>query len=73
MVIHNELRNNGIPSVAFHSHTPGDTITDNMIVANHISGNGADLYDTAIPGPTGINVNSGCGFGFSPLPASPPC
>ena len=65
MVIHNELLNNGIPGVAFHSHAPGDTFADNMIVANQISGNGADLFDTATPGPTGINVNSG--FGFSPI------
>jgi hypothetical protein len=65
VVIHNKLINNGIPGVAFHSHAPGDTFADNMIVANQISGNGADLFDTATPGPTGINVNSG--FGFSPI------
>jgi Right handed beta helix region len=65
VVIHNELRNNGIPGVAFHSHAPGDTIANNMIVANHISGNGADLFDTETPGPTGINVNSG--FGGTPI------
>ena len=35
---------------------------DNMIVANQISGNRADLFDTATPGPTGINVNSGFWF-----------
>ena len=61
VVIHNELRNNGIPGVAFHSHAPGDTFADNVIVANHISGNGADTGDTPTPGPTGINVNSGFG------------
>jgi nitrous oxidase accessory protein NosD len=65
VVIHNRLINNGIPGVAFHSHAPGDTFADNMIVANQISGNGADLFDTATPGPTGINVNSG--FGLSPM------
>jgi len=32
-----------------------------MIVGNTISGNGADLFDTATPGLTGINVNSGHG------------
>ena len=36
-----------------------------MIVANQISRKGADLFDTATPGSTGINVNSG--FGFSPI------
>jgi parallel beta-helix repeat protein len=65
VVINNELLNNGLPGVAFHSHAPGDTFADNMIVANQISGNGADLFDTATPGSTGINVNSG--FGRSPI------
>jgi parallel beta-helix repeat protein len=65
VVIRNELTNNGLPGVAFHSHAPGDTIADNVIASNHISGNGADLFDTATPGPTGINVNSG--FGGTPI------
>ena len=65
VVINNTLLNNGLPGVAFHSHAPGDTFADNMIVANQISGNGADLFDTATPGPAGINVNSG--FGRSPI------
>ena len=65
VVIHNQLLNNGLPGVSFHSHAPGDTFANNMIVANQISGNRADLFDTATPGPTGINVNSG--FGFSPI------
>jgi len=65
VVIHNHLTHNGLPGVAFHSHAPGDTFADNMVVANRISGNAADLFDTATPGPTGINVNSG--LGSSPI------
>ena len=67
MVIHNKLTNNGLPGVAFHSHVgpamglPPDNLNDDIIVGNAISGNGADLFDTATPGPTGINVNSGGG------------
>ena len=65
VVIQNQLLNNGIPGVAFHSHAPGDTFANNKIISNHISGNGADTGDTVTPGPTGINVNSG--FGASPI------
>ncbi len=67
VIINNELLNNGIGGVAFHSHVgplfglPADDLSDNVIVGNHISGNGTDLFDTATPGPTGINVNSGMG------------
>ena len=55
------LRNNGIPGVAIHTHAPGDTFADNVIAGNQISGNGADTGDTATPGTTGININSGFG------------
>ena len=67
VVIGNELRDNGIPGVAFHSHVgpnfglPAYNLSDNMIIGHHLSGNGADLFDTATPGTAGINVNSGGG------------
>ena len=61
VAINNVLRNNGLPGVAFHTHAPGDTFANNVIAGNQISGNSADLDDTATPGPTGINVNSGFG------------
>jgi parallel beta-helix repeat protein len=70
-VINNELLDNGIPGVAFHSHVgpnfhaPADDLNDNQILSNHISGNGADVGDTPTPGPTGININSG--FGGTPI------
>ncbi len=61
VAINNVLRNNGIPGVAIHTHAPGDTFADNVIAGNQISGNGADTGDTATPGTTGININSGFG------------
>jgi hypothetical protein len=48
-----------------HSHTPNQNLSNNVIVGNTISGNGADTDDTVTPGPTGINVNN-C-FGGSPV------
>ncbi len=67
LIVGNDLINNGIPGVAFHSHVgpnfhlPADDLNDNVILNNHISGNGADVGDTPTPGPTGINLNSGGG------------
>jgi hypothetical protein len=67
LVLNNQLLNNGIPGVAFHSHVgpnfglPADNLNNNSIIGNRISGNGADTADTATPGPTGINLNSGGG------------
>jgi parallel beta-helix repeat protein len=67
IVINNQLLNNGIPGVAFHSHVgpnfglPADNLNNNSIIGNRIAGNGADVGDTATPGPTGINLNSGGG------------
>jgi hypothetical protein len=62
VVIGNKLTDNGLPGVAMHSHTPGQNLNDNSIIANQISGNHADTDDAATPGPTGINV-----FGVSPV------
>ncbi|MGB7466905.1 MAG: right-handed parallel beta-helix repeat-containing protein [Candidatus Acidiferrum sp.] len=67
VIIENELTDNGLPGVAFHSHVgpnfglPADNLNDNLIIGNHISGNGADLFDTATPGTAGINISSGAG------------
>lgn len=62
VVINNKLTNNGLPGVAFHAHGTSESLNDNMIVGNTISGNGPDTEDAATPGPTGINV-----FGVSAI------
>ena len=62
VVSHNRLEDNGLPGVAFHAHSPGEFLNDNLIVGNWISGNGADTEDAATPGPTGINI-----FGISSI------
>jgi len=67
VVINNRIIGNGIPGVALHTHVgpafhlPADNMSGNMIIGNFISGNGADTDDTATPGTTGININSGGG------------
>ena len=63
----NVLTGNGIPGVALHTHVgpafgaPADNMNGNSIIGNYIAGNGADTEDTATPGTTGININSGGG------------
>jgi parallel beta-helix repeat protein len=59
VVVNNDLTDNGLPGVAMHAHSPGALLSDNMIVGNRISGNGADTEDTATSGPTGVNVSGG--------------
>ena len=64
VVIDNDLKDNGLPGVAFHAHAADPTVNlnDNVIADNRISGNGADTEDAKTPGPTGINV-----FGLGPI------
>ena len=64
VVIGNELRNNGLPGVTLHNHAsapapaPPVNMNGNVIVHNHISGNGQDTLDAATSGPTGVNLFS---------------
>jgi Right handed beta helix region len=62
-VIGNTIENNGLPGVAVHNHAapagaPGVNLNANVIIGNLISGNGADVQDSATPGTTGINIYS---------------
>ena len=67
VIIGNTLTNNGLGGVALHTHVgpafglPADDMSGNKIIGNVISGNLADQFDTATPGPVGININSGDG------------
>jgi hypothetical protein len=67
VIIHNELKHNGLGGVALHTHVgptfglPADDMSGNQILDNDIEGNLADLDDTATPGRVGININSGGG------------
>jgi len=67
VIINNQLTGNGLGGVALHTHVgpaigfPADNMDGNMIIGNSIAGNKADTFDTATPGPVGININSGDG------------
>ena len=67
VIIHNELKHNGLGGVALHTHVgpvfglPADDMSGNQIIGNDIEGNLADQADTATPGRVGININSGGG------------
>jgi len=58
VVVDNFLKDNGLPGIAIHSHTPNQNVNDNMLVGNTVIGNAADTADAATPGPTGINLYS---------------
>jgi len=67
VIIRNTLTGNGLGGVALHTHVgpafglPPDDMSGNKIIGNFIAGNLADQFDTATPGPVGININSGDG------------
>ena len=67
VIIHNELKHNGLGGVALHTHVgpsfglPPDDMSGNQIIGNDIEENLADQADTATPGSVGININSGGG------------
>lgn len=67
VVVGNYLKDNGLPGVAFHAHSPGADVDDNVIANNTIIRNGADTADTATPGTTGINVSGGDNGSGMPL------
>ena len=56
LVVNNVLTGNSLPGVTMHSHTPGQTLTNNIVIGNTISDNAADTADAATPGTAGINV-----------------
>lgn len=67
LIIHNRLIGNGIGGVNIHTHVgpafglPADNMNWNVIIGNYIEKNLADSFDTATPGPVGINISSGDG------------
>ncbi|HUB32826.1 MAG TPA: right-handed parallel beta-helix repeat-containing protein [Bryobacteraceae bacterium] len=60
-IIGNVILDNGLPGVTVHNHAappgaPGVNLNDLVILGNYISGNGADVQDSATPGTAGINI-----------------
>lgn len=73
VVVGNRLVDNGIGGVTMHNHAapgvngvpaqaPGVNFSDNQILGNYISGNGADNDDPNSPGPAGITILSFAGM-----------
>lgn len=59
VISNNVLRNNALPGVAMHMHSPFQSLNDHVITGNTISGNGQD-GDPGTTLPTGISI-------FTPL------
>jgi parallel beta-helix repeat protein len=57
VISNNILKDNALPGVAIHAHSPFQTLNDHQIVGNTISGNGPDS-DPGTTVPTGISVFS---------------
>jgi parallel beta-helix repeat protein len=57
VITNNILKDNALPGVAIHAHSPFQTLNDHQIVGNTISGNGPD-GDPGTTVPTGISVFS---------------
>ncbi len=58
VVFNNTSTGNGIPGVTIHGHAPNQNLNDNLIIANTLSGNKADLVPTATSAPAAININA---------------
>ena len=59
VIANNVLRDNALPGVALHTHSPDQTLNGHLIVGNTISGNGPD-GDPGTTVPTGVSI-------FSPI------
>lgn len=66
VIANNVLRDNALPGVAFHSHSPFQSLNGHLIVGNQISGNGADS-DPGTTVPTGIVIFSDSSMGAPPI------